>query len=150
MGDPFSAAAGTAGFVSLGIEVCKGLISYYRAWKAHDREIETALERLTDLERTLQNLSAILSIVETLDDTTSEDLQEAHRWIISCTAALNKLHGTLVKSASINQPAGILDKVHNIRVRTTHFFNIGLLKSLRSDVAETQNNLDRAIQILML
>ena len=150
MGDPFSAAAGTAGFVSLDIEVCKGLISYCRAWKAHDREIEIALRRLTDLERTLQNLAAILSIVETLDDTNSEDLHEARRWIISCSAALNKLHGTLVKSESINQPTGILDRVHNIRVRTTHFFNARTLKDLRGDVVEIQNNLERAIRILNL
>lgn len=150
MADPFSAAAGTAGFVSLGIEVCKGLISFFRAWKAHDRDIEMALERLTHLERTLKSLSNILSIIESVDDTASGYLHEAREWILSSTAALNKLHGALVESESINQPAGMLDKMHNVRMRSMHLFNKGMLKDLRSDVAETQNNLDRAIQILNL
>ena len=148
MGDPFTVAASTASFVSLGIQVCGGLINYCRAWKSHDKEIEEALEKLNELELTLKTLSANLSLLESLDDSTS--LQDACQKIRSCTAALNKLHGTLIETQSISQPAGILDKLHNIRLRSTFLFNREKLKCLRNSIAESQSNLGNAIQFLSL
>lgn len=37
--DPFSITTGAAGFVSLGITVCEGLITYCRAYKSRDDDI---------------------------------------------------------------------------------------------------------------
>ena len=45
MGDPISVATGTAGLVSLGLQVSSGLITYCKAWKSYDRNIDTTLER---------------------------------------------------------------------------------------------------------
>ncbi len=148
MGDPFTVAASTASFVSLGIQVCGGLIDYCRAWKSHDKEIEEALERLTELELTLQTLSDNLSIVESLDESTS--LQGARQKIRSCTVALNKLHGILIETESISQPAGILDKLHNIRLHGTFLFNREKLKCLRNSIAESQSYLSNTVQFLSL
>lgn len=150
MAEPFSVAASTASFVSLGIQVCDGLISYCRAWKSHDKEIEEALERLTDLELTLKNLSGILSTIESLDDSIAETLHGARQKIRSCTAALNKLYDALIEIESISQPVGILDKLHNVRLRSMFFFNKEKLKGFRGSVAETKSNLDSAIHILDL
>lgn len=150
MGEPFSAAASTASFVSLGIQVCGGLISYCRAWKSHDKKIEEAQARLTDLELTLKNLSSILPMIESLDDSTAESLHGARQKIRSCTAALNKLNDALFETESISQPAGILDKLHNVRVRSTWLFNKERLEGFRGSVAQTQSNLRSAIQILNL
>ena len=118
MGDPLSIASGTAGLVSLGIQVCDGLIKYCRAWKSHDKEIEEALERLTELQLTLKTLSSILSIVESLDDSTAETLHGARQKILSCTVALNRLYKALIELEPISQAEGILDKVHNVRLRS--------------------------------
>lgn len=148
MGDPFTIAASAPGFVSLGIQVCGGLIKYCRAWKSHDNEIEEALKRLIELELTLKSLSEILSVVESLDDSTS--LHGARQKIYSCTAALNKLHGTLIEMESISQPTGILDKLHNVRLGSTFLFNREKLKYLQNSIAESQSNLGNAIQFLSL
>ena len=150
MGDPLTVAASTAGIVSLGLQVCDGLINYCRAWKSHDRDIEEALDNLTDLEFTLKLLSENLSLVENLDDTNADNLAGARHKIRSCTAALNKLHGTLIEFEAIDQPAGFLDKLHNVRLKSTSYFNKEKLRGLRASVSETQNNLGSAIQILSL
>ena len=148
MGDPLSVAASTASIIGFGIQVCGGLITYCRAWKSHDKEIEEALEKITELEFRLKNLSDVLGTVEGLEDCTS--LDAARQKIQSCATALNKLHGILIEAESISQPAGILDKVHSIRLRSTSLFSKEKLRSLRASVAESQNNLGIAIQILIL
>ena len=150
MGDPLSVTAGTAGIISLGLQVCGGLINYCRAWKSHDKDIEEALEKLTDLELTLRSLSDILSVVESLDDSTADTLGRARHKIQSCAAALNKLHGALIEYESIAQPSGVLDKLHNVRIRSMSFLNKEKLKGLRASVSEIHNNLGSAIQILNL
>ena len=148
MGDPFSVAASTASFISLGIQVCGGLIKYYRAWKYYDKEIGEALEKLAELEFTLNHLSDILATAESLDNSTL--LHAARQKIRSCTAALNELHGALIEVESISQPAGILDRVQNTRLRVVSLFNKEKLRSLRASVAESQSNLGNAVQILVL
>lgn len=150
MTDPFSVTAGTAGFISLGLEVCKGLIDYCRAWKSHDSEIEEDLARLSHLELTFENLQDILLIIESIDDSTSKTIQAARGHIRSCTTPLNKLYWTLVESEPISQPSGILDKVHNVRIRSVHLFSKEKLTSLRGAVAVSQSGLSSAIQLLSL
>ncbi len=150
MGDPLTVVASTAGIVSFGLQVCGGLIKFCRAWKSHDRDIEEALENLTDLELNLKLLSENLSLVESLDDTNADSLAGARHKIRSCTASLNKLQGILIESEAIDQPAGVLDKLHNVRLRSMFWFNKEKLKGLRASVSETQNNLGCAIQILSL
>lgn len=150
MTDPFSITAGTAGFISLGLEVCKGLIDYCRAWKSHDSEIEEDLARLSRLELTLKGMQDILSRVESLDDSNSETLQAARGHIGSCTTALNVLYWALIESEPISQPSGILDKVHNVRIRSVHLFNREKLKDLRNAVTTSQSGLGSATQMLHL
>lgn len=150
MTDPFSVAAGTAGFISLGLEVCKGLINYCRAWKNHDSDIEDDLAKVSHLELTFKGLQDRLSVVESIDDSTSENLQAVRAQIKSCTTALNTLNLALVESEPISQPSGILDKVHNVRIRSVHLFNKEKLRDLRRAVAVSQNGLSSAIQMLNL
>ena len=143
--DPFSIAAGTAGVVSFGLQVCGGLITFCRAWRSYDRDIGEALEKLIELELTLQNMAVILSVMESLDDTSTDNLQIARNKIYSCRADLTKLHSTLIKCESINQPASLLDKAHNARLRSMCFFNKDKLKGLRRSVAEIHTKFGSAI-----
>ena len=52
----FGAAAGAVGVISLGIQVCQGLVSYCNAWKSHDKDIGDASERLVGLRYILETL----------------------------------------------------------------------------------------------
>ncbi len=150
MVDPFSIAGSTAGIVSLGLQVCGGLITYYGAWKSHDKDVEEVFDKLTDLESTLKTLAGILSIVESLDDNRADPLQAARQKIHSCIDNLEKLQLALIKFESICQPTGVLDKIHNVRLRGMSFFTREELKGLRRSATETQINLSGANQILSL
>ncbi|KAL8693238.1 MAG: hypothetical protein Q9218_001911 [Villophora microphyllina] len=150
MTDPFTVAASTAGFLSLGLEVCKGLTKYYSAWKSYGAEIENILAKLNDLSLTLTNLSDILSVIESLDESTSEILVRARQKIRSCTATMNKLYQASLNFEPITQPAGVLDQVHNVRLRSMHLFQKEYVASLLSAAINTQRDLDSAVQLLHL
>lgn len=56
MGDPISAAGTAVGIISLGIQVCQSLISYYDRWKSFDDDIAQIQGKLDGLKETLENL----------------------------------------------------------------------------------------------
>ena len=147
--DPVSIAAGTAGVVSLGLQICGGLVDYCKAWKCHDRDVEKALERLTNLHLTLESLDKILLAYE-IDEDDTADIRTARDKIYSCNANLNTLHAVWVELESIGQPAGVLDKIHNVRLRSIAFFNKDKFRRLQDSVLDIQLKLDSAMQILHL
>ncbi|KAI9747499.1 MAG: hypothetical protein M1835_002063, partial [Candelina submexicana] len=149
MVDPFSVAGSAAGIVSLGLQVCGGLITYCRAWRSHDKDVEETLEKLTELHFTLKHVADILSIVEDLNENAPNNLRIAQHKICSCTKSLSKLHSILVESEPISQPAGVLDKAHNIRLRSMSFFDKEKFKGLRTSIAEININLGIATQFLL-
>ena len=148
--DPISIPAGTAGIVSLGLQICSGLVTYCKAWKSHDRDVEKALERLTNLRLTLESLDKILLACDIDDDDTADNFRTARDKIYSCTANLNTLNSILIELESIGQPAGVLDKIHNVRLRSIALFNKEKFRRLQDSVQDTQLKLDSAMQILQL
>ncbi|RSL80788.1 hypothetical protein CEP52_017324 [Fusarium oligoseptatum] len=58
MSDPFSIASGSAGLVSLGLTLCKGLAEYISAIKGHGEDVR-------HVEQKLNNLQMVLGIIET-------------------------------------------------------------------------------------
>ncbi|KAL8787489.1 MAG: hypothetical protein Q9195_007736 [Heterodermia aff. obscurata] len=148
--DPVSIAAGTAGIVSLGLQICGGLVTYCKAWRSHDGDVEKALERLTSLSLTLESLEKILSAYGIDENDTADSFRVARDKIYSCTANLNTLHSVLVELESIGEPAGVLDKIHNIRLRSIALFNKEKFRRLQDSIKETQLKLDSAMQILQL
>ncbi|KAI9703670.1 MAG: hypothetical protein M1836_007440 [Candelina mexicana] len=149
MVDPFSVAGSAAGIISLGLQVCGGLITYCRAWRSHHKDIEGTVEKLTELQFTLKHVADILSVVEDVNDNAPNNLRIAQNKIRSCTKSLNKLHSILMQSETISQPAGVLDKAHNIRLRSRSFFDQEKFRGLRTSVAEININLGFATQFLL-
>jgi Fungal N-terminal domain of STAND proteins len=61
MGDPLSIAASVAGLVSLGIQACQGLTSYYQAYTDRPENVAKTIRSLESLCGSLQNLETTLS-----------------------------------------------------------------------------------------
>ena len=148
--DPISIATGTAGIVSLGLQICGGLVTYCKAWSCYDRDVEKALERLTCLSLTLESLDKTLSTYEIDKHDTADNVGVARDKIHSCISNLNTLHSILVELQLIGQPAGVLDKIHNVRLRSIALFNKEKFRRLQDSVEDTQRKLDSAMQILQL
>ena len=51
--EALAVASGAAGLVSLGIEVCKGLLSYYQSWRAAETEVIGMYNSIESLAKTL-------------------------------------------------------------------------------------------------
>src|SRR4051812_19966075 len=66
MAEPFSTIAGVAGFVSLGIELCKGLKGYVSTFRQHGSDVRRVFEKLGFLETSLGVLKGILQELEPL------------------------------------------------------------------------------------
>jgi hypothetical protein len=60
MTDPLSVAAGSAGFISLGIQVTASLVKFYTAYKGQDIDVARTTEKLKNLLDTFRFLHAAL------------------------------------------------------------------------------------------
>ena len=60
MADPFSVAASAVSVVSLGIQVCQGLLSYYSDYKSYNDDVSSLYKKVEDLRLTLEICDDIL------------------------------------------------------------------------------------------
>lgn len=75
MGDPFSVAASAVGVVSLGIQICQGLLSYYDGFKSFDRTIDSTCQKI-------ENLRATFEICRELLNTSGTTISKAHKNVV--------------------------------------------------------------------
>lgn len=147
MGD-FSAAAGAVGVISLGIQVCQGLVLYCNAWKSHDKDIDDAAEKIGGLRLTLEGLQDILPKVASSDPGALPVLQTVYRHVSSSNDGLDKLHAALIKFQSLGTPIGFRDRLRNFKQQSLFPFRKDILKDLRDTVTDLQANLGSAVQVL--
>ena len=57
MADPLSVTGTAVGIISLGIQVCSGLIQYSNTWKDFDADVNATCEAINDLSRTFSLVS---------------------------------------------------------------------------------------------
>ena len=144
----FSAAAGAVGVISLGIQVCQGLVSYCNAWKSHDKDIGDAAEKLTSLRLTLEALQDILPKVESSNPSALPVLQTVRRQISSSSDGLDKLHAALTKFQSLGTPTGFRESLRNFKQQSLFPFRKDILKTLQDTVKDLQAILGSAVQVL--
>lgn len=64
MADPLSIASSAIGIISLGIQVCEGIVSYLRSVKGRKQEITEALKEIQSLLTIFSSLNDILPEIE--------------------------------------------------------------------------------------
>lgn len=90
--DPFSAATGVAGLISLGIEVCKGLDACCRNYRSKDSEILALSRHARELESFLDMIESRMKAYSEVDQTLATTLKDCHATCNMCLqdfAALN-------------------------------------------------------------
>lgn len=58
MGDPLSTVASAVGIVSLGLQVCQGIVQYYSHWKDYTVDIASTYELVGQLRGIFEALSS--------------------------------------------------------------------------------------------
>ncbi|KAG2413226.1 hypothetical protein HFD88_002415 [Aspergillus terreus] len=130
MPDPLSIASGTAGLLSLGIQVTQGLVKFYATYKDRD----------TDLEKITRNLDSLLSIFRLLDAAVNERrsqaetqdlLREVEKAVQDCEETITELQSECEKFHK-DSTASLKDR------------------KLEEDVSEIRENLSFALDVLQL
>lgn len=147
MGDPFSAAGTAVGIVSLGIQVCQGLVSYYDKWKSFDDDIAQLRTKLDGLSQTLKHLDK--HIVPNFKHFNAEEVEDVEKKIQSCCGGIRKLEAILAKCQSSAPANTVQGKAYKLYQKTFYPLKKTTLQEL-NNVTGLQDNLHSSLYSLML
>ena len=145
MGEPFSVAGSAVGVVSLGLGVCKGLISYYEAYKTQNSDIAQAYDQIDGLKNTFACLHASLSQLNPSNPIPVDNVRER---ILSCEKGIGKLREKLDECSRCAVPKTYKEKIQKSAQKALYPFKKDTLQSLKTIVTELQDNLSISIQAL--
>ena len=145
MGDPFSVAASAVSVVSLGIQVCQGLLSYYSDYKSYDDDVSSLCRKVEDLGSTLELCADIL---QKPGLTTSKARANVDKNMSACKDGLDSLQKSLDSCQKTPRPQGLKGNIHNYGQRTLYPFKKSNVLQLQSTVVGLQENLHTALLAL--
>ena len=144
--DPLSVASGTAGLLSLGIGICKGLLEYYESRKDADGQLSQMYSSIDALRKTLILLKSSIenqrfnhSIVLRVEES-----------IASTESGIEKLQKKLDKIKIIPKQDGWKDAGKAHLHRALFPFKESTLVKLRELGNELQDNLHLALDVLQM
>jgi hypothetical protein len=138
--------AGTAvGAISLGIQVCQGLVEYYGSWKDAPKDVARMCQSIRSLE---ERLNAVNTVVKN-NGIASQAGSGVQSGIDSCVTSIAELQSQLTKVQEISGPS-IWSKVHGHGRRLLYPFRESTLLKLNGIVAEMRENLSFALDVLQL
>lgn len=146
MGDPFAVASSAISVVSLGLQVCQGLTSYYGSWKDYDRDIDSFYCHLEGLSRNLQLLQTCLS-----NQAFTPAFQgQVGKDVLACKTEIDGLEKELAKIRSVALPSGVRDRLRSHLRRAQYPFKEAALMKLKGTVMGLQENVQLIVGVLNL
>ena len=147
MTDPISIAGGALGAISLSIQVCQGLVSYYDSWKSYEETLFHNDIRLAELEISLEMLKNSLTKLDPANDVAT---QHVNKTIMSCRDGMEELKKVLDKCRLVQVPKGFTKQPKDHGRKAVFPFKKDTLNTLKLTVTELQGNVDSAMQVLQL
>jgi len=138
-------AGGAVGFISLGIQVCQGLMQYYGSWKDAVKDVAQMCKSIQNLEETLKVMKV------TIEDKGVATKAEAvvQSSIDTCIFSIKELQDELIKVPEVKGPT-IWSKVHGQGRRLLYPFRESTLVKLKEIIADIRENLSLAVDVLHL
>ena len=127
------------GLISLSIQSCQGLTSFYSAWSSYDEHINQIHQNINELKTTCENLDRELHRITQNQESA---VQQVVRLITSCQEGIKNLRDTLESCRSTQRPHSVNRALYPFRKKTLH--------TLKSSVRDIQGNLHIALQTLQL
>lgn len=149
MSDPLSIAAGIAGLLSLGIQVCEPILKYYTAIKDQSKEIA----------RTAEKFGCVLSILKSLENALrsriyrSDEqylLQTINHAVESCKEVIAELQDEWREIDIPSKRGGSGNILRTSGRRAIYPFRQSTLHKLNEDATEIIQNLSLALDVLQL
>lgn len=142
-----AAAGSVVGLLSLSIQSCQGLTSYYSAWKSYDEQIRQTYRNVEELKVTCENLERELQRITQVQEPA---VQQVVRLIVSCQDGIQSLRHALDRCDSIQVPHSLAERIEIYRARALYPFRKQTLQILKDTVQGIQGNLGSALQILQM
>ena len=149
MGDPLSITASAAGFISLGITVCQGLIDYCQAFAGQYRDVRVVVQNLQGLERSLTLLRDSLTHRPDLLDLVRPYIVTLKGRIDDLQPILDRLREN-ISSDNVSGLHAFKEKVKTTTQRSLYPFKKGTISELQETVRQAQDNLILALQVVQV
>ena len=145
MADPFSITGTTVGIISLGIQVCRGLVQYYSRFRTYHEDIDVVIQRLEGIRGILVALDLIKEKVGLDNDEPSAQLRLA---LQAYRNSVQKLECMVRKGGEIKVPKTLEDRLRLAGKRILWPFKRGTLSDMQKTLDRLQKDLHLAFQIL--
>ncbi|EEU44947.1 uncharacterized protein NECHADRAFT_85201 [Fusarium vanettenii 77-13-4] len=154
MSDPFSIATGTAGLVSLGLTLCKGLAEYISAVKGHGEDVKNLETKLNTLQMFLAAVDATLKEVPHLQGSrlsgdvvrvVKASLDQSKDGMVRLAEFLEECSG---RTHSPSSSAACPSKLQNMGKKAVYYFRRGALKELEQMLESVQGQLNLSLNLL--
>lgn len=146
MADPLGSAVG---IISLGIQVCRGLLQYYGSWKSQTQSIAKMVSSVESLTSTLELLKDVVG-----NEAFSKDKAEnIVAKITDCQSGIEELSAELEKVREVNTAeatSGFRDKLRQHGKRLLYPFRESTLLKMQEAVDDVRTNLFLAMETLNL
>jgi hypothetical protein len=141
----FGVAGSAVGIISLGIQVCQGLVQYYGAWKDAPKDVSTMCKSVESLAKSLRMLQ---DNIKSKGVPTNVEMNVENS-IDDCTDDIKELQDELIKVQEM-KGSSIWSKVHGQARRLLYPFREGTLLKLRGIISNIRENLSLAVDVLHL
>ncbi|KAI9689639.1 MAG: hypothetical protein M1820_010137 [Bogoriella megaspora] len=147
MAEVLASASAAAGIVSLGLQVCKGLASYYQAYRSYDSSLDHVCTRNSHILHVLRILEAKLPLYTSFE---ADIRDEINRTLQSCTLALHRLKEIEAICRKVRTPSTRLDKPRAVFDKALYPFRKKTICSISKELSELEQSLALAISALEL
>jgi hypothetical protein len=144
MSDPLSVAGSAVGIISLGIQVCQGLISYLQSFKSQDQDIQDSLNDIQTVTSILYSLKDVLPKV----DKSASETPAIRRCLAESEEKLREFQQFSLKLRANESPKhDVLGRMDHARRALLYPFREGKLKSLCQSLNGLLQNLSLCLDI---
>ncbi|KGO37124.1 hypothetical protein PEXP_001490 [Penicillium expansum] len=136
--------AGTAvGIISLGLQLCQGIVSYSEVWRGYDEEIQNTNNKAKALRMLLKTLR---DTIEDLQETRPEVAADLEEKAMSMHSSIEKLR-KIVERFKPARPEAFPEKVRAQLKKSVYYFQKDSLQDMQNHLDQIQNVLQTSLLI---
>ena len=147
MAEAFGVAGSAVGVISLGMQVCQGLLAYYDSWRGCHQDIENTSKSIASLTDTLELVSRVVKDKKGQGDPIEQQISSI---VVRCLTAIEALSEELKRFEKYPESADIGSKIKSHMRRLYYPFKESTLSKLRDSVQDVRDDLVPALSVLQL
>ena len=147
MAEAFGVAGSAVGVISLGIQVCQGLLAYYDFWKGCHQDIENTSKSIASLCEILERVLRVTGYQTDQDEAVDQQISNIAK---QCSANIGILSAELTKFEKYADTADVRTKIKSHMRRLYYPFRESTLAKLRDLIQDIRDNLVAALGILQV